>query len=317
MNVLILGKPTELHAAHVHTALTQAGAQAYYWDTAQFPTQIQLAWCPDQSTGHIRFADDLVMPLQDIHAVYWRQFSGVQVPPLRDPEQAQMAWNDTLGLLRSLLNLDSIHWVNSWFAYQFHQEKPRQLRVVNQLGIPIPPTLVSNDPIAVRQFAQSHAKVIFKPVYGGAHTQVVEEHHLEPQRLALSLRLCPVTLQAYVPGTNIRSYVIGDTVFSAEIRSQDIDFRQDSQATILPLPTSEALQQQCLTIARALGLEWTAIDWRRTPEGEDIFLEANPSPMFIYFEQQTGFPITQHLVQLLLQAGPTPSERPPAGAVVG
>jgi hypothetical protein len=316
MNVLILGNPTELHAAHVHTALTQAGAQAHYWDTVQFPTQIQLAWCPDQPTGHIRFPDGAVMPLQDIHAVYWRQFSGVQVLPLPDPEQAQMALNDSLGLLRSLLNLDSIHWVNSWFAYQFHQEKPRQLRVVNQLGIPIPPTLVSNDPVAVRQFAQSQARVIFKPVYGGAHTQVLEEHHLDAQRLALSLRLCPVTLQAYVPGTNIRSYVIGDAVFSAEIRSQDIDFRQDSQATVLPLTTSETLRQQCLAIAHALGLQWTAIDWRRTPDSEDIFLEANPSPMFIYFEQQTGFPITQRLVQLLLQPGPTAIKSTTACAVV-
>jgi hypothetical protein len=46
-------------------------------------------------------------------------------------------------------------------------------------------------------------------------------------------------------------------------------------------------------------LEWTAIDWRLTEAGEYVFLEANPSPMFLHFEQQTGFPITQQLVQQL------------------
>jgi hypothetical protein len=47
-------------------------------------------------------------------------------------------------------------------------------------------------------------------------------------------------------------------------------------------------------------LEWTAIDWCLKPTGEYVFLEANPSPMFLHFEQQTGFPITQELVKLLM-----------------
>lgn len=58
------------------------------------------------------------------------------------------------------------------------------------------------------------------------------------------------------------------------------------------------LQQKCREIAASLYLEWTAIDWRLAPTGEYVFLEANPSPMFIYFEQQTRFPITQELVKL-------------------
>jgi hypothetical protein len=31
-----------------------------------------------------------------------------------------------------------------------------------------------------------------------------------------------------------------------------------------------------------------------------FFLEANPSPMFLHFEEKTGFPITQQLVKLLM-----------------
>ena len=62
----------------------------------------------------------------------------------------------------------------------------------------------------------------------------------------------------------------------------------------------DLVQQQCLAISKALMLEWTAIDWRLKPTGEYVFLEANPSPMFLYFEQQTKFPITQSLVNFLL-----------------
>ena len=56
-----------------------------------------------------------------------------------------------------------------------------------------------------------------------------------------------------------------------------------------------------MAITKVLMLEWTAIDWRLQPTGEYIFLEANPSPMFLHFERQTGFPITQKLVNLLMK----------------
>nr|WP_199292214.1 hypothetical protein [Coleofasciculus sp. FACHB-712] len=60
------------------------------------------------------------------------------------------------------------------------------------------------------------------------------------------------------------------------------------------------MQQPCIAIANALMLEWTAIDWHLKLTGEYVFLEANTSPMFLHFEPQTGFPITQELVKLLM-----------------
>ena len=139
-----------------------------------------------------------------------------------------------------------------------------------------------------------------KPVYGGAHARILTESHLEPKRLKLALSLSPVTFQEYIPGTNIRTYAISDSVYAAEIRSNSIDFREDAEAELIPVELPKAIQQQCFEIAKALYLDWTAIDWRKTPAGEYFFLEANPSPMFIHFEQKTGFPITKELVKLLM-----------------
>jgi glutathione synthase/RimK-type ligase-like ATP-grasp enzyme len=118
--------------------------------------------------------------------------------------------------------------------------------------------------------------------------------------LQLALSVAPATFQEFIPGTNIRTYVIGDAVFSAEIRSPSLDFREDSSAELIPVDLPAAVYQQCLAIRQALKLQWTAIDWRLTPTQDYVFLEANPSPMFIYFEQKTGYPITEKLVQLLM-----------------
>lgn len=300
MNILILGNAEDVHAAHVKDALTRAGATVAYLDTRLFPTQIRVSWHPDNQSGYLIFPDRRKFDLQDIHCVFWRNFNGVRVPSLEDSQQQKIALNDAMSTLRSLMQGCSVRWVNSWQAYQFHQEKPLQLRKAKQLGVTIPATLISNDPQQVTEFALSHEKAIFKPVYGGAHARFVTESHLEPERLNLALSISPVTIQEYIPGTNIRSYVIGESVYSAEIRSKSLDFREDLEAELIPVELPELVEQQCRAIARAFLLEWTAIDWRLNPGGEYVFLEANPSPMFIHFERQTGFPITQKLVSLLM-----------------
>lgn len=299
MNILILGNASDAHAVHVKRALEQTGATVHYWDTQQFPTQLHLSWQPHTGLGQVLLPDGTLFKLEEIHSIFWRNFSGVQIPSLEDADQYRIAFYDAMSTLRSLFQVGPAQWVNSWQAYQFHKEKPLQLRTAQQLGVTIPATLISNDPSQVIEFAHQHEQVIFKPVYGGAHTQLVRPDHLQPERLQQVLRLSPVTIQEYIAGTNIRSFVIGQTVYSAEICSTTLDFRDDQHTQLIPLAIPESIEAQCLAIANAFFLKWTAIDWRRTPAGDYVFLEANPSPMFLYFEQQTGFPITQALVTLL------------------
>jgi glutathione synthase/RimK-type ligase-like ATP-grasp enzyme len=250
-------------------------------------------------TGVLRLADGRPVALRQIRSVFWRSFSGVRVPKLPHAAVQRAAHQDAIALVRSLLQLPSIHWVNPVQAYQLHREKPLQLSKVHQLGVRVPDTLVTNDPIAVQEFVDRHPKTTFKPIYGGAKTQLIAAEHLSPERLQLSLRIAPVTLSQYVPGANLRSYVIGDTVYAAEICSSALDFHDDDDAKLMPIVFPEAMCRQAIAIARSLYAEWMTIDWRLTPAGEYLFLDANPNPSFLAFEQQTGFPITQALVELL------------------
>ena len=299
MNILVLGDAKDAHARHIFEASKQTGANAEYLDISLFPTSLKLSWNPDRDCGCINFSSGKQINLQDINSVYWRTLNSVSIPTVQDKEQYDIALCDAKSTVRSLFQACPAHWVNPWQAYQFHQEKPLQLRLAKQLGVTIPATLVSNDPRQIIDFVEAHGQVIFKPVSGGSHARYVTPEHLEPERLAAALKVSPVTLQEYIAGTNIRSYVIGDYVYSAEIRTDAVDFRDDVQAKIIPIATPEIIQQQCKAIASAFQLEWTGIDWRRKTDGEYVFLEANPSPMFLYFQQQTGFPITHKLVELL------------------
>jgi glutathione synthase/RimK-type ligase-like ATP-grasp enzyme len=104
----------------------------------------------------------------------------------------------------------------------------------------------------------------------------------------------------YIAGNNIRTYVIGNCVYSAEIRTGAVDFRDDIDLELIPLKVPPEIERMSIAIARSLLLEWTAIDWRRNNHDEYYFLEANPSPMFTYFEAKTGYPYSLTPIPLSL-----------------
>lgn len=300
MSILVLGNHTEAHAVHILTELKKQGCDAHYFDTSLFPREITISCYCHSNQGRLKLPDGKILQFHEISSVFWRTIYPVKIPKLSDRQQAQIAHNDSMSTLRTFFQTTSIRWVNSWQAYQFHREKPLQLKKVQQLGVKIPDTLITNDPQAVKEFAQAYPQVIFKPVYGGAHAGILSKDYLDSQHLQRVLQVSPITIQEYIPGTNIRTYVIGKSVYAAEIRSKSVDFRLDKQTQLLPVEVPDTVIQDCLAITPALWLEWTAIDWRLTPEGQYFFLEANFSPMFLHFERQTQFPITESLLKLLI-----------------
>lgn len=291
--IVLMGHEQDPQILAVADALTALDQSFLIFDSSHFPARHKISYRPMDNSMQLQI-DDHYLSLSDIHSLYWRTFSspdGKQDNPI--------ALRDSNSLLRSFLHALGDKACNTADAVQLHQEKPRQLAMVAQLNISIPDTYVGNDPLAVHAFCAKHNEVIFKPVTGGDYAQIVCAAHLTDEHLQSSLSQSPVTLQAYVEGTNIRSYVIGEDIFSAEIRSNAKDFRTDEEAELIPITIPAEIAQQALAVCNVLGLHWSGIDWRRTPQGNYVFLEANPSPMFVNFERYTQLPITKHLAQLL------------------
>ncbi len=302
MTVLILGGTDDEHAVHITEYLRKRGGDAELLDSRWFPAELKLAFEPGRGSWTVRLPGGRTLDSRQIRSVYWRCYNNVTQPVLPDAEQAYIAFNDARSLFESLLIQLPVRWVNGWRGYQLHQTKPAALALVAALGVPVPATILGNDPEAVRAFAARYPRCIFKPVQGGAHTRRVTVGHLTDENLQ-SLAIAPVTLQEEVPGTNIRAFVIGRRLLACEIRSGDVDFRDSDDPHIVPHTLPAAVQRQCFAAAEALSLVWSGIDLRLTPEGRYVFLEANPSPMFLGFESRSGLPLTDSLADLLLEAG--------------
>jgi hypothetical protein len=299
MAIVILGTTEDEHAAHVAQFLSAIGRRVVVLDSRLFPGELQITYGPSSDSGSIRFGSGEMLRFGEIRSIYWRNYFGPVGPELPNAEQAFVAANDSRGLLESVLIRLPVKWVNGWLAYQSHQTKPAQLAALAARGIPVPDTIVTNDPEQVRQFAESHRHVVYKPVQGGAHARRLEKRHLSREHLD-NLRFAPLTLQEEIPGVSVRVFIAGDQLFACEFETAALDYRDDPDAKLHAVEIPDDVAGFCRVAAETLDLVWTGIDLRRTPEGRYVLLEANPSPMFLGFEERTGQPLTAALVKLLM-----------------
>lgn len=297
---IILGDKRDLHAQHMLAACRQSGQETILFDTARYPSSAQIGWDPEKGQGSISL-DDCELCFEDIGTVFWSSLNTCHTLFTEAQEQSQIALNDANSMLRTFLEESDIDWLNSWQVYQFHKVKPRQLYLARETGATIPATYIGNQAKPIVEFIRQYPKCIYKPVYGGAYTASLTPDLVSETHLAQVLCLSPVTIQEYISGTNVRTFVVGKNVFSAEIRSDYIDFRIEENAEHLAIDTPKHIKQLALEISQSFGMRWTAIDWRRNYHGEYYFLEANPSPMFVHFECVTGYPITDSLVEMIKQ----------------
>jgi len=299
MTVLILGSDEDEHASHVLHSIEARGHNAEFLDSRDFPQRLQLSLRPN-GQSEILLPSGRPLSFAEIQSVYWRNFHGVNCPELPHEEQQFIAANDARSLFDSLLLELPCRWVNSWQGYQMHQRKPVALSRIAQLGIPTPATLWTNHAEEFKAFVANHDNCIVKPIQGGAHTESITTNELSDEQLE-RLSIAPITIQEKVDGVDVRVFVIGREVFACEVRSNSLDFRDDPTAEIVACDLPPLIRQRSQTIAHTLHLELAGIDFRRTPEGEYIFFEANPSPMFIGFESRTSLPLTEALIDLLLE----------------
>lgn len=308
MTVMIIGAAEEAHAAFIYEKIRARGAQAFYMDTRRFPSRMRLSLRVGQADALGELTDgETRIPLADIQSVYWRYHLGLELPDVKEPFLLEMAHREIESTLGSLFRILPCRWVNSPEAVAMHAYKTYQLKLLHERNIRIPKTLVTNDPDAVIAFYEElRGQVIFKPVRGGAHTAKMSRDDLKSDRLK-ELSKAPVQFQELIEGVDVRAYLVDDDVFAGEIRSRDVDgktldFRADPDAEIVPVDLPEPVVSDCRTVAKTLNLLFTGIDIRRTPEGEHVFLEGNPAPMFMHFERRSGYPISDRLVNLLLKS---------------
>jgi ribosomal protein S6-L-glutamate ligase RimK-like protein len=245
-------------------------------------------------------------PLRNFAGVYARLIDPATLPENRARRSAQ---RDPHALARSAfvsellndwLDISPGRIVNRPGAMISNLSKPFQAQSIVRCGFLTPPTLITNDPQRVREFHASYGRIIYKSC--SSVRSIVQEWNPDDPNID-RIRLLPTQFQAFIPGTNVRVHVIGDSVIPTEIASAATDYRysqrQGFAIEMRPASLPSNIEEKCRSLTVLLGLSFSGIDLKRTPQGEWYCFEVNPSPGYSYFEEQTAQPIADTLVRYL------------------
>lgn len=313
MTVLIVAPEDDEHAVAVAAEIAGSGGRAEVLDLARFPERatlcLQLDCCGDDGSACVT-VDGRSLDLDEVSAVWWRRAHYPTVADgMRRPTHRAFAANETYEALGGLWARMDARWVNEPSADDRGHRKGYQLSVARRLGIPIPRTLMTNDPDRARQFVDSlgYREVVYKS-FSATKEEWRETRLLKPEEMTMleHVRHAPVIFQQYVPAEyDLRVTVVGDRLFPAAIHSQQTAYPVDSRidianARIQQTEIPDEVRSWLLDLTRTLGLVYAAADLRLTPDGEYVFLEVNPSGQFLYIEAATGLPISAAMARLLL-----------------
>lgn len=312
-SVLVVSQPQDLHALGVTSLLRRSyGVPVYQLDMANFPRSATATYAMGGAAGRERREwnrreSEGVLDLDRVQSVWWRRPHGAEASRLfTGVDHGQFVQTECDHFLQGLLWSRRCLWVNDPMNNLRASRKIVQLSRAREVGLLVPATLITNDPLQARGFVDAlPGRAICKRTGAGpgpaSKTRFVTGDVLG--RLD-SIVDCPTTFQAYIDAAlDLRVVWIDGSMWAVSIDSQSgsspEDCRFDNSVAFEPhhLPCSVA--DRLTALMTDLGLVYGAIDLRLGVDGEYYFLEVNPAGQFVYLELKTGLPIMSALASVL------------------
>lgn len=307
--ILVVSYPGEEHTIDVMQRLERQGREVCLVDLSDFPARpLELSWSSDDAPIYLMGGPSGSVNLKEARVAWWRRVRSFSIDSkIVKPSHRAFAESETAQAVHGLFDALPCRWVNPRCADEAAHHKPYQWAVAHEIGLRLPRTLVTNQPDAARKFVgeMGEGRTIFKAFLASIEewreTRLVRQDDLE--RLDL-VRYAPVIFQEYIEGVDLRITVIGEKVFAAEIDARKTSYPVDmrmviGETSIRPVELPPGILKSLLELQRRLGLDYGAIDMRRTPAGEYFFFEVNPAGQWLFVEQKTGLEISQAVTDFL------------------
>ena len=205
-------------------------------------------------------------------------------------------------LLRAMESL-GVYAVNRAEAIERAVDKYLTLFLLEREGIPVPKTVVSENPRAsVEAFERLNGRVVLKPIFGSrgiGMTRVRSRHILYRLARVLSYHHSVVYMQEYIPHAreDIRAFVVGDRVI-ASMRRVGVSWRTNIAQGGRPEPCRlrDDMEETAVKACRVLGCEVAGVDMLVDPEGSFYVNEVNSQPDWRGLQTVTNVDIAMEIV---------------------
>ena len=302
----------------VEEAVAKKGGIPFRLDTDKFPLEIQLtAQFDGQKSCHKLTYNHRSINSEQVKSVWTRRIWQPKLTADLAPQFREACMRESQVTLSSFWDsLRSARWLDNLAHIETANNKLLQLRLASEVGLIIPPTLVTNNPDSAREFfSQVQGKMVSKLLTAIAHSMERPEFFLYTSQVkaedleeAESLRYCPMVFQAEIPKKlELRIVLVNGQVFVGTLEASQynhatLDWRQPGinagawQHHTLP----NLLIQQLQIFMANLGLNFGAFDFILTPEGEYVFLEVNPVGEWGMLERDLDLPISAAIADFLV-----------------
>lgn len=318
-SVFIVSQKFDPHVDRVLEVLRERGVPFFRLNTDDFHADVVVSTSPDLADLHIRDAwgRSVVHPAR-VRSVWHRKPVPPAPPPsVTDPEAARVIAVETGEFLSCLASFAGPTLVNDPARNERAAKKLPQLRLAARLGLRIPRTIVTNDPVEARAFAAGlDGGIACKTLKAYAYRDGADDRFMFSRRVAAgefaaaaeTIAHCPTLLQEYVEKDHeLRVTIIGEHTFCCRIDSQSdeaaaTDWRR-ADPFELPhqiVPLDAVVERALRAMMDAHGLLYGAFDLIVTPSGETVFLELNPNGQWLWIELITGAPLAQAMADLLM-----------------
>jgi glutathione synthase/RimK-type ligase-like ATP-grasp enzyme len=313
---LLITEQFEPTADCILAELRRQGVPCLRWNLDRFPLGSSLTYrTRDGRLSAEICTDGRTVDLDTVGSVWCRGFRPSGFPDGMNEADDAFAREEAQRALDALMTMLKVLWINHPHCHARANSKAAQLSVALQVGLEIPPTVVTNDPKSARDFIagiagdtvyKAHSQSLNvepgKALYTGLMTQK------ELVKLDL-IRVSPGIFQKFVAKAyEVRATVVGSRVFSGRINSQAsdetrIDWRHKPfEIDEEPIKLPDDIESKIHALMKVFGLVYGAFDFIVTPEGRHVFLEVNPAGQYLWVEAKTKLPITSALVDELSAA---------------
>lgn len=164
------------------------------------------------------------------------------------------------------------------YSYLRENNKIQNLLFAQEVGLPVPSTVVAND---FSGFDAQATTLIQKPVAGGEYTGLLSDLQQTPDAASSYPRF----VQPRLKRPEMRIYRIGPKLVAFRLRSSELDYRRTTDVEITPALVPATIGEKLVLLCDRLELDFAAADFMEDSDGELRFLEVNTQPMFAAFDK--------------------------------
>jgi hypothetical protein len=319
--VLIIGLDEDIHLRAVALALSEVRVEHIHFDPSDdegAPVFSQAGDC----LGELVWPGGRTLAMERVSSVFCRYaIDSLRPSPDLPDMQKYGVFERIQGLLAPLRFIDTTRWINDPWMEARADCKILQRGLATLLGMKVPRQIISNDVGAIESFFDGAASIVKSLSDASIGVTANEVYCDRPIPTADFVAPYTATFDSSVArmaesdGTpllvqekitkiaDLRCMVIDENVHAFAIPYRDgepIDFRAAAVERVEPYKLDEATQRGLVALNRRLNVRYSACDLLLSPQGEEIFLEANVAGNWLFCDIANDMKVTRDIVRKLV-----------------